>query len=161
MTTTKNRLLASDGPLDTLSALCCTVYSTVFVLAYGLGVGPAQKLMPDLMSAFGILGDGVNDAMGSTDGWIATIGGAYALGSLFSLVPFFMGTENPVGRHHRQVQHFYTWVALAVCIGQAGVSKGKLLEDPVYGVWVGLSAAMAGVHWTWVNHDVLHKWKLE
>ena len=50
-------LLSNDGPLDTVSATTCLLFSTAWFLAYGLGLEAAKEALPKFLTLFGLLPD--------------------------------------------------------------------------------------------------------
>ena len=153
-------LLDSDGPIDLYASLMAISWTTMWYLAFGLGVDAAKDLIPKAISWFGLLDAGDNDALST--GLPALGGAAYSFPILAINLPRFLGTETSVSRHTRHVFMFWTWMGWVLFNVVILVKDFNLAYSgtPANYAWLVNNSLMVYCHYQWVGRDVLAKLKL-
>lgn len=157
--------LDSDGPLDLVLALFGFQYAMCWYVAFAWEVEAAQKLVVQMITCFGLLpvAQGELDlAPGQNDPWVVC-GAAMVLPLATVFIPRFVGTENSVGRHHRQMVTFWCWFGYLLYHLRLYVLRPE--NHPFAGTtcnaaWIVFNALATLVHFQWVGRDLGAKLKL-
>ena len=155
--------LDSDGPLDKVGIIITLAFAANWYLAFFWGVAAARDFLPNWYNLFGLVDAGGDDvSFGSGHG---VIGGATWVLPVFGLyLPAVLGTENSVGRHHRQFFGFWGWTSWTLFHFKFAFLNSD--NDPFGGTpanyfWLANNLFFTWVHFKWVGSDLKHKFKLD
>jgi len=155
-------LLASDGPLDKLSAGIAIAFTATWYFAHGVGLPVAEDALRQIWyTVFGLLDAGGPVVFSSSNKHTAAVGAAYAFPVFGMCLPVFLGTENSVGRHYRQYYTFWAWLGWTLYHLDFLVrNQEAYARSPSNWFWFCNNAFMVYVHYLWVGGDIRHKLKL-
>lgn len=154
-------LLDSDGPLDLVFALFAFQYTLCWHIAFGWQVPAAQTILKQLITFFGLLPHAGLDLSTADDAW-NMCGATMTLPLAMLFLPRFLGTENAVGRHHRQMVTFWLWFGYLIYHSRLYVLPGNNAfgGTTCNAFWILVNAVGTGLHYKWVGGDIQTKLKL-